>query len=166
MGTMIGSGVPCERSVEIAASGAAVYDLVTAIDRVPEFSPEVRRIRWLGELHRPEAGARFRGTNRWRGFVWRREVVITKAEPGREFCFETVPGHGIFHDTTKWRYLLEPVPSGTRVTEAYEFFAPRWLRWMDAALGRPGALARGMEKTLARLKATAESGDRPASAVS
>jgi uncharacterized protein YndB with AHSA1/START domain len=145
-----------EVSIDIATSPGRVYALITAVDRVPEFSPECRRIVWLGDAKRPEVGARFRGTNRWRGFVWRRDVVITKVDRDREFRFETIPGRGIFNDTTRWRYLLEPIAGGTRVTERYDFVAPSWLRWMDAAIGRPRALARGMTRTLSQLKESAE----------
>jgi hypothetical protein len=150
-------------SIEIGAAPEQVYDLMAAVDRAPEFSPECRRIEWLGGLQEPAVGARFRGRNRWRGYVWWREVRITRADRGREFCFETVPGRGIYHDTTKWRYVFEPISTGTRVTESYEFSAPAWLRWMDAVIGRPRALERGMKATLSALKTRAETGDGPGS---
>ncbi len=67
-----------------------------------------------------------------------------------------MPGRGIYNDTTKWRYELEPTTTGTRVTESYQLTAPTWLRLMDTALGRPRALALGMKATLASLKTTAE----------
>jgi uncharacterized membrane protein len=145
-----------QETIDIQAPPDEVYDLVAAVDRVPDFSPETRRIEWIGELHEPAVGARFRGRIRWRGFTWWREVHITAAERGRIFAFETVPGRGIYNDTTKWRYQLEPTPTGTRVTESYHLTAPAWLRSMDTLLGRPRALARGMRATLATLKETAE----------
>ena len=147
-----------QTTAEIGADAGRVYDLVAAVDRVPEFSPECRRIEWLGEPHRPDVGARFRGRNRWRGFAWWREVRITEAERGRVFAFETVPARGIYNDSTAWRYTFESTGAGTKVTESYTHSAPGWLRAMDAALGRPRALARGMAKTLAALKQEAETG--------
>lgn len=94
--------------IEIRAAPEVIYDLVSSIDRVPEFSPECRKTEWIGELREPVLGARFRGRNRWLGFTWWREVQITRAERGREFGFETVPARGIYHDRTKWRYRFEP----------------------------------------------------------
>lgn len=142
--------------MEIAAPPEVVYAIVAAVDRVPELSPECRRIEWLSDVRQPVAGARFRGRNRWRGFAWWREVVITMAAPGKEFCFETVPGRGMYHDSTAWRYAFERTETGTRVTESYEFRAPRWILRMDRMLGRPRALAQGMNATLTSLKAAAE----------
>lgn len=145
-----------ELSVEIAADPGRVYDFVAAVDQVPDLSPEVRRVEWLGDVHRPEPGARFRGWNRWHGFGWSREVLITQAERGRTFAFETMPGRRIYNVTTRWLYVFEPTSAGTRVTESYEYDAPTWLRWMHTVMGRPRALARGMTETLARLKVVTE----------
>lgn len=142
--------------IEIRAAPEVIYDLVSSIDRVPEFSPECRKTEWIGEPREPVLGARFRGRNRWLGFAWWREVQITRAERGREFGFETVPARGIYHDMTKWRYRFEPTEAGTRVTESYDFTAPTWLRWMDTVMGRPWALARNVRRSLATLKAQAE----------
>jgi len=71
---------------------------------------------------------------------------------------QTEPGHGIYHDSTTWRYRFEPTGErATRVTESYEFSAPRWLQTMDTMLGRPKALRNGVHRTLANLKHAAES---------
>jgi polyketide cyclase/dehydrase/lipid transport protein len=102
-------------AITIAATPEHVYDLVADLARVDELSPEVRRTEWIGEPAVPVAGARVRGHNRWRGFRWSREAVIRVADRGREFAFETVPGRGIKHDATTWRYVFEPIPGpGTR----------------------------------------------------
>ncbi len=83
------------------------------------------------------------------------------ADPGREFAFNRKgPGIGSY----TWRYRLEPIASGTRVTESYEVERPlpgvmsrltaRWTGSPD----RDADLRRGMETTLARLKEAAEAG--------
>jgi hypothetical protein len=145
-------------TIEIVATPEVVYDLVADVTKATDLSPEARRAEWIGQPAAPVAGARFRGYNRWRGFRWSREVRIVTADRGREFGFETIPGRGIYHDTTTWRYRFEPIETGTRVTESYVFRAPTWLRLMDRGLGRPAALARGMRATLQALKRTAEQG--------
>ncbi len=144
-------------TVQIAAPAEVVYDLVADLTSTGQRSPECRRVEWLAEPARPVAGARFRGRNRWRGYTWWRTARIVAADRGREFVFATEPGRGIYHDSTTWAYRFQPADEGTtRVTESYVFRAPRWIQAMDTALGRPKALRRGMERTLANLKRAAE----------
>jgi len=148
-------------TIDIHAPAQLVYDLVADVTAVSDRSPEVRQCHWIGDPAAPVVGARFRGHNRWRGFRWSRIAEITAADGGREFAFETIPGHGIYHDITQWRYLFEPRDDGTRIIESYTFHAPGWLRRLDATLGRPAALAAGMRATLAALKRIAEDAARP-----
>jgi hypothetical protein len=107
-----------QETIEVAATPEAIYDLVGAVDHVPEHSPECRRIEWISERRELAVGARLRARNRWRGLSWWREVHITAAERGRKFPFETVPGRGIYNDTTRWRYDFESTPAGTRSPRA------------------------------------------------
>jgi len=127
-----------QESIRIAAPADLIYDLVADVTSTGNRSPECRRVEWLSASAKAVTGARFRGHNRWRGF--------------------TEPGHGIYHDSTTWRYRFEPTGErATRVTESYEFSAPRWLQTMDTMLGRPKALRNGVHRTLANLKHAAES---------
>lgn len=143
--------------IRIAAPADAIYDLVADVTSTGERSPECRRVEWLGEPAKAVVGARFRGHNRWRGFRWSRSATIARADRGQEFVFTTEPGRGIYHDTTTWRYRLEPTGDGaTRVTESYELSAPWWLQTVDTVLGRPKALRNGVHRTLANLKHAAE----------
>jgi hypothetical protein len=146
-----------QETIQIAAPAELIYDLVADVTSTGDRSPECRRVEWLGEPARAVAGGRFRGRNRWRGFIWWREVTITRADRGHEFAFKTEPGNGIYNDTTTWRYQFEPAgDGGTNVTESYEFTAPRWLQTMDTMLGRPKALRNGVHRTLVNLKYAAE----------
>ncbi len=54
---------------------------------------------------------------------------------------------------------VSPVaPAGTRVTESYDVrWIPTWARIVDVPTNRHKELSEGMEHTLARLKAAAES---------
>jgi hypothetical protein len=145
-----------EASIEISAPAEVIYDLVADVTSTGERSPECRRVEWIGA---PGAavGARFRGRNQWRGFVWWRRATIVHADRGHEFVFRTEPARFIYHDSTEWRYRLAPASDGTvRVTESYEVDAPRWIRAMDSVLGRRNALQEGMRRTLVALKESAE----------
>jgi hypothetical protein len=78
---------------------------------------------------------------------WSRGGRVLVADPGREFAFVTEEGG---KESTSWRYQLESVDGGTRITESYEVNRARELR-------------EGMHHTLTRLKAAAEAAMDPAS---
>jgi hypothetical protein len=149
-----------EASIEINAPADRIYDVVADVTSTGDRSPECRRVEWVGEPAKAVRNARFRGHNRWRGFTWSRNATITRADRGREFAFKTEPGHGIYHDSTSWRYRFEPIGNGaTNITESYELTAPWWIKTMDTILGRPKALRKSMNSTLANLKRACEGAD-------
>jgi hypothetical protein len=56
-----------------------------------------------------------------------------------------------------WRYQLEPVEDGTRVTESYEVkWLPAWARAVDVPTNRHRELNDAMRHTLGQLKTAAE----------
>lgn len=56
-----------------------------------------------------------------------------------------------------WRYELEPVAGGTRVTESFDYsYWPVFGRWFIRLLGWSGRNQRAIAQTLPRLKAEAE----------
>ena len=109
-------------SVDIAAPPEQVYDLVSDITRMGEWSPECVRCTWTKGATGPVAGARFKATNKGgRGPAWFNTPVVTVADPGREFAFNrSGPGIGSY----TWRYVFEPTPTGTRVTESFDAERP------------------------------------------
>lgn len=149
-------------SVDIAAPPERVYDLVADITRMGDFSPECRRCSWARGATGPAVGARFRARNKGgRGPSWYNTPTVVAAEPGREFAFNRKgPGIGSY----TWRYALEPIPTGTRLTESYEVekHLPRVMSWLTlkwvGSQDRDADLHEGMRTTLARMKATAEAG--------
>jgi Polyketide cyclase / dehydrase and lipid transport len=76
-------------TVYMAASADRVWDLVSDITRVGEFSPETFEAEWLGGASGPEVGARFRGHVRrnGRGPVYWTACTVVACDPGREFAF-------------------------------------------------------------------------------
>jgi Polyketide cyclase / dehydrase and lipid transport len=149
-----------EVSTVLAARPEDVYALVADVTRTPEFSPEVSSVRWLDGATEPVVGARFESVNTAvNGRTWKNRPVITVAEPGREFAFtRTEP----FAGTITWRYRLEPVQEGTRVTESYTVERPvsrlGWLviEKLFAGTDRRTALRDGMRTTLERLRSALE----------
>ena len=147
-------------TVEIEASPDHVYDLISDITRMGEWSPECFHCEWTDGATGPDVGARFKARNKGRrGPAWFNKPEVVAAEPGRQFAFNRKgPGIGSY----TWRYRLEPNANGTRVTESYEVERPlpgamSWMteKWTGSS-DRDADLRRGMETTLARVKAAAE----------
>jgi hypothetical protein len=157
-----------QRTAVIPAPPDVVWAVVSDVTRTPELSPEISSCRWLDGHTGPAVGARFEATNTVNGKSWKNRPVVTAAEPGRVFAFARTER---FAGTVSWRYELEPVDGGTRVTESYEVVRPlRRVGWfvIERVYGcrdRRGDLARGMEQTLQRLGelvAQDAAADRPA----
>jgi uncharacterized protein YndB with AHSA1/START domain len=146
--------------VHIAAPADRVWDLVSDVTRIGEFSPETFEAQWLDGATGPRAGARFRGHVRrnGRGPVYWTTCTVTAAEPEREFAFSVGGPGGTVVNT--WGYRLEAVPGGTDVTE---FFAmpptlANRLYWSLAGWARQRTNLDGMRATLERIRAVAERG--------
>jgi hypothetical protein len=116
-------------SVQLVVAGDArvVYDVISDVTRIGERSPECRTAHWLPGVLPGTVGAVFRGSNRagWAA-RWSRRCEVVAAERGRLFAFRTVPERldVTRRDSTTWRYELEPVDGGTRVTHSYEITVP------------------------------------------
>jgi hypothetical protein len=141
----------------VNATPEHIYDMVADLPRMGEWSPECERVEWEGGASGPAPGARFVGHNRGgpRGlFRWSRQGRVLATDPGREFAFVTEEGG---RESTVWRYRLEPVEGGTRVTESYEVKRiPAWARIVDIPTNRHRELLEAMRHTLEQLKTVAE----------
>jgi hypothetical protein len=147
--------------LEIEADAAVLYDMVSDLPRIGEWSPECERVEWEGDPQVPTKGTTFVGHNAvgpGRRIRYSRHGEILAAERGREFTFITDEGG---RPSTLWRYRFEPTANGTRVTEGYEVrWIPTWARILDVPLNRHKELLTGMRTTLERLKAAAEARTR------
>lgn len=150
-------------TVHMAASADRVWDLVSDVTRVGEFSPETFEAEWLDGASGPRAGARFRGHVRrnGRGPVYWTACTVVACVPGREFAFAVTGPGGKTVNT--WRYQLEPSADGTDVTESFELANTPLMRlyWMVAGFARGRTNLDGMRVTLERMKAVIESPGQP-----
>ena len=101
-------GMHREASIEINASPEAVYDLVSDLPRMGEWSPENLGGEWQ-DGGSGKVGDRYIGHNRTAERAWSVPVLVTVAERGRCFEFVTRPDEGPY---VRWTYRLEP--SGDR----------------------------------------------------
>ena len=145
-------------SVVIEAPAERLYGMVADLPRMGEWSPECQQVDWLEGSTGPIEGARFIGHNKGGpgGLMkWSRRGRVLTADPAREFSFVTEEGG---RESTEWRYSLEPVDGGTRVTETYVVhWIPTWARIVDVPTNRANELRRHMRHTLDQLKGVAES---------
>ncbi|GGQ85373.1 hypothetical protein GCM10010166_64630 [Couchioplanes caeruleus subsp. azureus] len=150
--------MPVTVATRIGAAPEAVWDLVADVTRMGQWSPETTRCRWLTEPPSPRVGARFTGTNAYRGRRWRTECTVVAADRGREFSFDVVGGG--FLTVARWTYAFRPVDDGCEVTETYTDRRGLLLKLFGiAALGitdRDAHNRRTMTETLERLRVAAE----------
>lgn len=149
--------------MQMAAPAVRIWNLVTDVTRIGEFSPETFEGQWLDGADGPVAGARFRGHVRrnGRGPVYWTACTVTGSEPGRLFEFRVGGPGGKTVNT--WRYEMSEQPDGTAVTESFELPDVRLARlyWKIAGRARLRTNLDGMRATLERIKVVVEAADRP-----
>ncbi len=140
-----------EANIDIDAPPERVYDLVSDITRMGEWSPETQRAEWRDDADGPAVGARFRGWNKRGPMRWHTDCEVEEADAGRAFAFR-VKG-----TNARWGYRLERRDEGTRLTETRDLGgAPAFGRMFDRLIRQDKTMHRGMEQTLKRIKAAAE----------
>ena len=149
-----------EAQIYIDAPPETVYELISDVTRVGEWSPEGHRCEWLDGVTEPAVGVRFRGHNGRKWLRWGVSARITEAEPGKVFAFGTEPFSPINKShQTLWRYELEATGSGTTLKESFHALWVLPLVVLLAFGGKKARLAQleqNLETTLARIKAAAE----------
>jgi hypothetical protein len=114
-----------EESIDIDASPAVVWDLVTAMERYGEWSSENTGGYWRknaeGVPGTGRVGDEFVGINRRADQEWKALVEIDERVEGKSFAFIT---GGTANNWVYWRYVLEPVSDGTRLTEQWALRNP------------------------------------------
>ncbi len=145
-----------QASVQISASPEAVYDLVSDLGRMGEWSPESLGGSWK-DGGSGQVGDWFEGHNRSGEREWTRESEVAVAERGTEFTF--VVG-GVEANCTWWSYQMSPVENGTLLTERWWVVnkTPTLQTLTDEQFQGRVAFTKGsIDTTLAALKAAAES---------
>ncbi len=143
--------------LEIHAPAELLYDLVSDLPRVGEWSPECEGVDWEGDVTAPVAGTTFVGHNAvgpGRRIRYSRHGSVLVADRGRHFEFITDEGG---RPSTVWRYQFESRGDSTYVTEGYEVrWIPVWARILDVPTNRHKELVANMRTTLQNLKTAAE----------
>jgi len=145
-------------SLVVAAPADAVYDLVSDLPRMGEWSPECERVTWLGAAESAAKGARCVGHNRAGAIRWLTQGEVVTAERGRHLAFEISFGP---MKIARWEYFIVPDdadPSSCTVVEEWTDRRPGWYRTpADKVFGSRSEInRRGMVRTLTNLKGAAE----------
>ncbi|HEY5014742.1 MAG TPA: SRPBCC family protein [Acidimicrobiia bacterium] len=147
---------------EIAAPAEQVWAMVSDVTRMGEWSPENEGATWLGGAKGAAPGAKFKGSNRNGKKKWNTVAKVAEADAGRAFAFHvTAAGFKV----AEWRYAFEPTATGCRVTETWIDERGMIAKSLGGAVSgvsdREAHNRAGMEQTLERLKAAAESAATP-----
>lgn len=153
-----------EVSRDIAATPQAIYEAISDVTRMGEWSEECVGCSWHDGSVGPVVGATFDGHNRNAEREWTSQGKVIEAEPGRAFAFEcSMFG---FHYST-WGYRIEPIEDGSRVTEWTVDLRPEEALDLSASISGVAERAnrqrsvernrRAMARTLDRLAAALES---------
>ena len=147
---------PLEATTEIDAPPAAVWALVSDLRRMPRWSPQCAKTFLRGGEMR--VGAKMVNVNRRGLLVWPTQGQVVDLVPEQRVAFR------IKENWTVWSFELEPTASGgTRLTQRRE--APKGISDLSVKLTNrvlggvddfTVELQRGMQQTLARIKADAE----------
>ena len=146
------------RSVSVAAPVERVWQLISDLPGMGEFSPENTGGAWRGGATGPAVGARFRGSNRNGRRRWSTSVQVVRCEPGKAFAF-AVSAAGL--PISEWSFeLASEGGAGCTLTETWADRRPGWSKrggtFLSGVKDRADFTAGSIEATLAAVKEKAE----------
>jgi uncharacterized protein YndB with AHSA1/START domain len=144
-----------QAQVDIEAPVSKVWALVSDLRLMPQWSPQCRLMKALGPVRQ---GTRTINLNRRNRLFWPTTSVVTEVIPEKKIAFR-VP-----INNTVWSYELEPTQGGTRLVESRHaengttaFSNLSINAMMGGVPSFERELVDGMNQTLSRIKAVAES---------
>ena len=147
--------VSVERSIR--AEPEALWDLVSDLPAMGQWSPENNGGDWIGGADGPAVGAKFKGANEHGSHRWSTLSTVSIAERPLEFAWEVT--YGPFK-VARWSFRFEPDGESTTVTETFTDRRSSFFAWVGSkATGvsdRASHNREGMERTLEALASTAE----------
>lgn len=145
-----------QAQIDIAASAPEVWALVSDFRRMPQWSPQCRWMKPLGQLRH---GTRTLNLNRRNNLFWVTTCTVTEVIAEQKLAFR------VNTNNTIWSYELQPIADGTRLIEsrhAENGVKPISALAVDALFGGTASFERelieGMNASLAKIKAAAEQG--------
>ena len=144
-----------QAQIDIDAPVQKVWALISDFSRMPQWSPQCRLMKAFGPLRQ---GTRTINLNRRNFLFWPTTSTVTEVSPEKKLAFR------VNTNNTIWSYELEPTENGTRVVEsrsAENGVKPAANFTISKLFGGvpnfERELIEGMNSSLARIKAAAES---------
>jgi uncharacterized protein YndB with AHSA1/START domain len=143
-----------QASIDIDAPPSKVWELISDLRRMPQWSPQCRWMRPFGPLR---IGTRTLNFNRRNRLFWATTSTVVEVIPDQKLSFR------VDTNRTIWSYELEPQGEGTRLTEsrhaengvsAFSSMSVNTLLGGNTSFERE--LVEGMNTSLANIKAAAE----------
>ncbi len=145
-----------ERNID--ASPQQLWEMVSDITRMGEWSPETTGCAWVGGASGPDIGSKFKGENENGRFSWNTTCVVTECEPGERFVFESRAPLGM--RIARWEYRFEPAGEGCHAVECWTDLRNRLIKAVSPRISgvadRQAHNTESMRATLERLAAAAE----------
>jgi uncharacterized protein YndB with AHSA1/START domain len=124
-GAKYADGPTAEVETWIDAPPQRVWQIVSDVTIMPEFSDELRATRWLGEATGPAVGNTFLGSSSHPSMgEWSTTSHIVECDPLHAFAWAVDNPE---NPTATWRFTLEPSDGGTILRQ-----------WMRMGPGRSG----------------------------
>ena len=148
-----------EESIDIAAPPERLYEMVSDLSRMGEWSPENQGGKWVGGATGAAEGARFKARNSNGKRSWSSVATILTADRPKELAWES---SALGLKIALWRYRFEPNgQGGTTVVESTEDRRGRLMhvigRTATGVADRAAENKKNMRATLEQLKKAAES---------
>jgi len=144
-----------QAEIDINAPVGKVWALVSDLRRMPQWSPQCRVMKSFGPLRQGTKTINFNRRNR---MFWPTTSTVTEVIPEKKLAFR------VHQNGTIWSYELEPTDTGTRLVESRHaengvsaFSNLSVNAMMGGVPNFERELVEGMNDTLARIKAAAES---------
>jgi len=156
---MAEASAPLSETIRISAPPQRVWEVVSDLRRMGEWSPECRKVILWGKARRDGVRLRswFTGINRRKYVIWSTTSRVHRYDEGRAI------GWKVIDSGARWSYELAPEGAGTVLTEARAMPARVPLRaaafakvFLGGYAGHDVELRDGMRTTLQRIKAEAE----------
>jgi hypothetical protein len=145
-------------TVHMKAPADTVWELVSDVTRIGEFSPETFEAEWTDGATGPAVGARFKGHVKRNGIgpIYWTPCKVTASEPGKEFAFAVLgPGDRVVNN---WGYRIEAKGDESDVSEYFELapMLPLKIYWAIMGRFRGKTNRKGMTTTLERIRDVVE----------
>ena len=146
-------------SIEIEVPPQEIWNAVSDVTRVPEWSPECRHVTWKKPPSDNLIGAKFIGSNK-RGWVrWKGYCEVTGAVPGKNFSYNVRPLGWWMQPQTRWTWEIGAESNFESVVTLrceIQYVTPLGRLIFGTLKQRLTEVSHGIQVTLCRLKSTLE----------